>query len=698
MLEVYILLTIAGIGYVIGTAPLGGVTPSQQAAKAHQQVLRQALLQQTLPPPPNTENIYESKNIARAAWTEGRYVADMHRRSQDPSATGVVGNNYRLQTQQQSKTVRSQLAGIEMPVEEFGHTNMMPFFSGSVKQNVDPMANQTRLETFTGQTPLVCSKREVGPMFNPSESMCTPMQGSTDFYQGRIVVPMSRNNEVPEGMEPVMVGPGFGSGFSANPMRDDVMERNFVLPKSIDDLRVANNPKTVYSIPAIPGQGTVQRAVLPTLEKRMPETFFEQGPERMLPNTAPVERETMQAPVLMSDTNRMVTSAIDYTGIAGGGARESHMVADANVRDVRARLDPVGLLNLSGVHQGRGSEDDHGRSGAEWMVYSNERDNTVTQVRHGNVSSIVKALAAPVLDLVRPTRKLYTSETSGAGVLQAQIPSKATTYDPSLWVARTTIKETLNFDADHPNIAAPRRAGGAVYDPDEIVRITGRQTLPEEDTHRNMRTTAQKGTLYDPDETTRVTVKQTTHAAFDGNMDGRVGDRGGYLSTEVDAKRTQKQFLSQKEHMGDAYRGNADAYRVIDVDAPRTQRQFLADTEYGGCAKGNNETMSYDDAYNATMNIDRAEVMRGRDPTRVNAMLGVGKDTVNMSMSKTTCDAYDERGTLNMNRVVPVSPDQGEEGCVGGVVRVKKDAEENDRLDDSILSSLKDNPYALKRM
>jgi hypothetical protein len=166
----------------------------------------------------------------------------------------------------------------------------------------------------------------------------------------------------------------------------------------------------------------------------------------------------------------------------------------------------------------------------------------------------------------------------------------------------------------------------------------------------------------------------------------------------VDAKRTQKQFLSQKEHMGDAYRGNADAYRVIDVDAPRTQRQFLADTEYGGCAKGNNETMSYDDAYNATMNIDRAEVMRGRDPTRVNAMLGVGKDTVNMSMSKTTCDAYDERGTLNMNRVVPVSPDQGEEGCVGGVVRVKKDAEENDRLDDSILSSLKDNPYALKRM
>jgi hypothetical protein len=686
MIEVYVMLAVAAIGYVVGTAPLGGVQPKSLSPVARNDV--------KLPPRPNTINIHESHNVAQANQEERRAMASTYVRSEQPQGKtgGVVGPNHILPRSIDSRQIHSQLTGQTMDVDEFRHNNMVPFFSGSVKQSIDPYATRPILENFTGNPTYSRRKSEISPMFNPTDSKIDPRwRGVTDFLESRVEAPIARKNEVPDALKPVIVGPGFGSGFSAKPMRDDVFERDLIMPKTVDDLRTADNPKMSYHKPLPPVKGVDQRAPLPNMEKRLPETFVEWDNDRQLPTSAPAPREAMlpcpEAPV----TNRIER---EYTGGAGGGAIGAGPILPTDsTREIKESLQAPDVLNLTGRRPGQGMADDYGRCGAERLVVSNERDNTSSVEHRGVMSAYVKAITAPLLDLVRPTKKLYTTDAGMAGI-QVQIPSKATTYDPSLWIARTTVKETLNFDSDYLNLAGPRQAVIA-YDPDEITRITARQTMDAIDSSRNMKNTAYKQTVYDPDDPLRVTVKQTTHASYDGHVDGKVGDRGAYEVQEYDAKQTQKQALSQTEHFGDAYNGKTDAYRVIDVNVPRTQREHLTDNQHDGPAKGTNATRSYEDAYNATLNIDRAQVLKGRRPTDVGAKTGVGKDDINVTKIKYTCpDPLDSRGAANIQKIPPENIENIDE--VSAMVRMRQGFEDNQRLDSVILDSLKTNPFNLQ--
>jgi hypothetical protein len=48
------------------------------------------------------------------------------------------------------KFVVSPLSGKKISTNEFTHNNMVPFFGGQVRQNVDAGANTSRLDSFTG--------------------------------------------------------------------------------------------------------------------------------------------------------------------------------------------------------------------------------------------------------------------------------------------------------------------------------------------------------------------------------------------------------------------------------------------------------------------------------------------------------------------------------------------------------------------
>ena len=53
--------------------------------------------------------------------------------------------------------------------ENFTHNNMVPFFGGSIKQNVEPYATSSHMEHFTGRGDTYRSKEEVNSMFTPEE-------------------------------------------------------------------------------------------------------------------------------------------------------------------------------------------------------------------------------------------------------------------------------------------------------------------------------------------------------------------------------------------------------------------------------------------------------------------------------------------------------------------------------------------------
>lgn len=64
----------------------------------------------------------------------------------------------------------SSLSGERIPSTEFRHNNMVPFYGGSVKQNVRAAANVSMLDSFTGSGDTQIKKREVEQMFDTSRA------------------------------------------------------------------------------------------------------------------------------------------------------------------------------------------------------------------------------------------------------------------------------------------------------------------------------------------------------------------------------------------------------------------------------------------------------------------------------------------------------------------------------------------------
>ena len=80
-------------------------------------------------------------------------------------------------------SVVSNLSGQSIPADEFKHSNMQPFFGGSVKQNMTASANTSRLDMYTGAGTTQVQKQEQSPMFNhnvpfgqPFGNACTHRQ------------------------------------------------------------------------------------------------------------------------------------------------------------------------------------------------------------------------------------------------------------------------------------------------------------------------------------------------------------------------------------------------------------------------------------------------------------------------------------------------------------------------------------------
>jgi hypothetical protein len=179
--------------------------------------------------------------------------------------------------------VKSSLAGINIASADFTHNNMVPFFRGSVKQNMGDRSNGTLLDEFTGAGSLQFNKREQSPMFEPAkEPMGNPfgLESSTDFMQGRIVESRNRANEKP--FESIRVGPGLNEGFTQIPSGGFQQEAgvDFIqsrMPRT-DDLRVANNPKLTYAKPVVPGAHFITTSVAPDtfgdVNKYRPDTFY----------------------------------------------------------------------------------------------------------------------------------------------------------------------------------------------------------------------------------------------------------------------------------------------------------------------------------------------------------------------------------------------------------------------------------------
>ena len=636
----YSSLFMSGVGYAL----------SQDRNKnAYRNVDTEALIKNDMP---SMKNIYESRHWEEVKKEEQRKGSESWNNSQVSLKTGVVprpgyADMFQTIDTNDSKTMKNgnivkSINGDNIPTSEFTHNNMQPFFRGEVKQNIDPFATSSYLENSTGRGEHFKMKKEVEPLFKPEK--CTGnvngMDSVSDFYMNRIESPITRNNDFP--IEQVRVGPGLNQGFNDKGIggfqQGNTLE--YAKPKCVDDLRPLSRPKTSYKIP-FQGPQKLQtggsRGSTGEFSKNRPDTHYEQCKDQWLHTTGAVIRETERPELVVKPTSRVDTHT-NYQGVA----------------------------TTTTSKPGKGDSDDYGKSNV--LVYSNERDVTQQRTVVSNLTSVVKAVIAPFMDIMKRSTKEYMVDAPRTfGNMNAQIPEKPTTYDPVMHAMKTTIKETTVHDT---TIMNPKGRDAVPVQSEDNAKTTNRQTLEKFDTVRNVGSHIYKAFVYDPDVVARNTNRQTTsdnnnqHGYISGDV---TGQKGAYSHIEVKVHDTQKQHISNNDYIGHAGSGEHEA-----------QRSYEA--EYNAEIDGTREMMN---------------IKSGNTPGAGGAYTGLDSSAVDMETKKLNQDYMAQREEGNISKIYQPTVRKIEQCEVTKTPQGACLVEQTDRLDVGLLDSLKTNPYNL---
>jgi hypothetical protein len=543
------------------------------------------------------------------------------------------------------RSVISPLSGIAVPAEEFTHNNMVPFYRGSLKQNMTDTGNRSMLDDHVGAGSLQFSKREQAPLFDPHREPTgniTGMESVTDFMQDRVVAPTSRAGEVP--VEQVRVGPGLAQGYSSLPIGgfqqldvDEIAKQRL----SIDELRSAANPRITYEGVTITGKSlATQRGEIGETRKYRPDTFYlNENGERNFVTAGENQRPMERAAQVVKFQTREETSME-----AMGPAAATEYKATYTVPSFRAPF----------VHQ----HDGYGFRNADGSTYG-----------VANTDAPNNDFGKAGVDLPTNQRNVIAERGQALNLVAAGVPSALPVYDPAD-ITRMTVRETTGAN-DWIGMAAPANAAQklTVYDPNDVARTTVRETTSANDWVgvAGPAGMAQKLTVYDPTEITRVTTRNTTAEPDRAMNVTRAGMPGkGTIAFPDGMRATTKSAISAvSDYTGTAGAANAKAEQV------------------------------YDYAYAMRTNPTKEAVAALRKPIAGNGSLAVfnGEDYVNMTYRRLDTDSLNDR-SATVDRVV--GPPLGTEAI--GVQRAKQTLQisvAEDRNIREVLDSLNDNPYAM---
>jgi len=597
----------------------------------------------------------------------------------------------------------SPLSGETVKKEAF-HDNMVPFIKNKNQQNTSLNSYSNTLGRHTGSDETYRPrKHEVKSFFDitPNNGY---VYGSPSFTEtigtDRYIPSQKRTNEKP--FQDIRVGPGLAAGYTAEPSGGLTQSnaRDFILPKSIDQLRVLTNPKLTYEGRIIAGLKSGQRGLQAKIVKNRPETFYKSSPERGNLSSA-VKASQLREKYVMKATQKENKKSY-YGGLGGselskprkeGAYRKSTKNNYMTPTPRNAYREDGWTVNDAAIDNNVG---DYGKNSIENK--SNERDTTQDRMHLNNLSITVKKLITPITDYFRRTRKEnFIGNIRPEGNMNAMMPSKQTVYDPND-IARTTIKEQ-NIDNDYiGQLTGEKR--NTIHDPNDIARTTIKeQNINNNTPYINMNPQQPRSVrIYDPEDIAKTTLKEVT---IDNDHVGFVGAQqtlksGGYTSTSVDMKNTNRQFTTDWYYQGiadgETGTGTGRGYLAARYEAKNTNRQFLNDWEWEGPAKHYmNKPQSYDDMYNARMNPNKEEISLGREPTQESVKLGAGGDFVNIEHRRIEGDQINIREPAET--FIYNAPPQ-KNNC--GLTRVKSKLPEQtirERINPEILNAFKENPY-----
>jgi len=518
MIEVYVLLTLAALGYLMN--------------KTSNDIKKTSINTVHVNEIPSMKNIYDSTYYNDTDLMMKQKADKKFQASLNPIKKNVISYNHglimdNLKEEHEEEKILS-LSGEYINKENFTHQNMVPFYGGSIKQSMDDKTNKALLETFTGVNDLQKNKCEVASFYDLSKNMgnINGTQNASDFYKDRIVAPTLRAHEFP--IPQLQVGPGIGEGYSSKPTGgyQQFEAQDFAKSRCVDQLRTKLNPnknaigmvdvqRETYEGRTVDGLKTGLRGQIGKVNKNRVERSYEQTEDMWFKTTGANLKPTKHGDWNVKETHRQTTSRQQIgTAFASGQLART---GDPKVKMTSRQQLKGNYLGPGAMDKyGLGNKYDYGKS--KILVYNNERDVTSTKVYQGNVTSLIKAIIAPLEDMIKVTKKQHTVDNPRHfGNMRIQIPSKQTVYDPND-VAKTTIKETTIHEYILGNLKGNEKL--TIYDPNDVARTTTKETTVHEYLLGNLKGN-EKLTVHDPNDTARTTIKETTvHDYILGNLKG----------------------------------------------------------------------------------------------------------------------------------------------------------------------------------
>ena len=381
------------------------------------------------------------------AYTDKYFNQNMNQQLTNPPS--AVDNKYK------------SLSGDMVGKDYFQHANMVPFFGGNIRSGYVETSGESILDNYVGAGSQILSKQERAPLFSPDENSqwANGAPNSTDFMRSRVNPSMRMANVKP--FEEERVAPGLGLGYTtggSGGFNSGMMNREAWSEKTVDDLRVANKPKSGgigllgYEGPASSRiKNIAQQGVQ---EKNRPDRHFEMTPDRYMTTTGLEKAPTMRALTIEKHVSRPETAAA-YSG--GAGVAASTFYVDGEY--MPSNHQDLGALPLTAAHavgRATATESDYGIKSQ--MAYPNNRTVYEKDDYFGAIGGAFGAAVAPLLDALRPTRKETTVQTMRP-YQNARAPvASSYVYDPSD-KPLPTIRELNDSTKNMPIISNSRRSG-----------------------------------------------------------------------------------------------------------------------------------------------------------------------------------------------------------------------------------------------
>jgi hypothetical protein len=354
------------------------------------------------------------------------------------------------------------LTGEKINEDGFKHNNMQPFFGSSVKQRVgDYESAEAILDNMQGTGSQQISKESRAPLFEPQSRMnwVNGMPNSNDFIQSRMNPSMKISGVKP--WESIQVAPGLNNKegvYGSGGFNSGMEAREKWMPKTVDELRIATNPKTTYEgvmLGPHANQSEHGLGIQPPVEKNRPDRFYiNHGGERLFTTGAAsgeanTARSTQPDPHIKSEG----TTREYFGGSVGTNAQTVRGKYESSTRPC-----PSELSKYPGPIKGRTGMNDLGKSGFQNLP--NARTFTTENKReYGNASTFVKAIIAPIVDILRPSRKENTiGNIRPTGNMSSLVP-KNSLFNPNDKLA-TTMKETMVHNEHLANINSNQQNNG----------------------------------------------------------------------------------------------------------------------------------------------------------------------------------------------------------------------------------------------